>query len=379
LENKGFAPVLRILKNVGQVTQQVFDRRPVYYLIHVTGRCNAKCGHCFYWQEIQSSSDGVELRLDEFEKLSQHMGPLLLVNLCGGEPYLRDDLPEIAHIFCSVNDCRMITIPSNGSQTDRIVEYAARMCSENPNTVFRFAFSLDGPRAMHDAIRGVPGLFDRTCQTIREVARLHDQFSNFAVLTSTVFSSQTQDHILDFLDWIEHELPGDQTNVTFIRGNPMDLETLQVKPKIYDQVIARLKSRPGTREVNRQPDALVSRSMFLNTLDTVVEANKNPDKRCFECFAGRKHVIIDRRGDIQPCEILENGQNMGNVRDFDYDIQALLASPRAQEVVRWIGEKHCACTWECAIQASKLFDRKQWLSLATRTWAVRFADEPAYA
>ncbi len=371
--------MLNVLKNAGQAAGQVLGHRPVYYLLHVTGRCNAKCGHCFYWQEIQASGDGVELQLDEFENLSRHMGPLMLVNLCGGEPYLRKDLPEIAHVFAEGNDCRMITIPSNGSQTDKIVENAAQMCRENPGTVFRFAFSLDGHREMHDRIRGVRGLFDRTCRTIGQVAALHEQFSNFVLIGSTVFSSETQHHILDFLDWIEDNLPVDQTNVTFIRGNPMVLGTLKVDPAIYDRVIARLKGRPGSPEVNRRPNELVSRSLFLNTLDTIVEANKNPEKRCFECYAGRKHLIIDRRGDVQPCEILEDSQNMGNVRDFDYDIQALLASPRAQQVVRWVGEKHCACTWECAIQASKLFDPRQWMSLATRSWAVRFANEPAYA
>jgi radical SAM protein with 4Fe4S-binding SPASM domain len=242
--------------------------------------------------------------------------------------------------------------------------------------VFRFAFSLDGPREQHDAIRGVPGLFDKACRTICEVAKLHERYSNFVLIVSTIFSSQTQHHILDFLSWVEDNLPVDQTNVTFIRGKPLDPITKQVDPKIYDQVIARLQSHPGTRsanrEANQQLDAVVTRSLFLNTLDTIVKANRTPETRCFECYAGRKQLIIDRRGEVQPCEILENGKSMGNIRDFAYDIQALLASPRAQEVVHWIGEKHCACTWECAIQASKVFNPIQWPALALRSMKLRF-------
>lgn len=351
----------------------VLNNRPVYYLIHVTGRCNAKCAHCFYWRETESGGSGEDIRFEEFEKISRHLGRSLIVNLCGGEPYLREDLCDIAHLFISNNDCRLITIPSNGLMTDRIAACAVCLCKENPETFFRFSFSLDGPSETHDTIRGVPGLFNKARQTICQVAELHNRFSNFALIVTTIFSSQTQNHILEFLDWIEENLPVDQSNVTFIRGEPRREETSVVNPMVYDKVVARLLRRPLMSKINRQTDALLSYSIFFNTLRTVLCAYQNPENRVFRCYAGHKFLVINRRAEVYPCEMLDDSWTMGNLRDFNYDINALLASARAKVVVKWIKERHCACTWECAIQASKVFDPVQWPALGMRALAIKFS------
>jgi len=348
----------------------IFDKRPAYYLIHVTSKCNAECSHCFYWENIRDGRNEKDTGLEEFEKISRHMGEVLVVNLCGAEAYLRSDLCEIAHFFAANNHCRLITIPSNGYLTERIVSYAARLCRENPETFFRFAFSIDGPKEAHDTIRGVPGLFDRVCETVRQIASLRKQFSNFVLITSTVFSSETQDHILDFLDWIKEHLPVEQTNVTFIRGDPLKLETLRVNPEIYQRLIEKIKRDAALQVEDRKISAILPYSMFLNTLDTIVKANQNPNQRVFKCFGGQKFLVIGRKGNVYPCELLDERFMMGNLKEFDYDIQRLIRSPQAQAVVQWVSEKHCACTWECAIQASKIFDPLQWPALALRTLKV---------
>ena len=299
----------------------IVDKRPAYYLIHVTSKCNAACSHCFYWENIRDGKKEKDMGLEEFEKISKHMGKVLLINLCGAEAYLRPDLCEIAHLFATANHSRLMTIPSNGYLTERIVQYAERLCRENPDTFFRFAFSIDGPKDQHDAIRGVPGLFDRVCETVNQMGSLRKQFSNFVLMTSTVFSSETQGHILDFLDWIKDHLPVEQTNVTFIRGNPLKPETLHVNPEIYQRLIEKIKQDAGLQSQDRTVSAVLPYSMFLNTLDTVVEAQGNPDRRVFQCFGGQKFLVIGRQGNVYPCELLDERFRMGNLKDFDYDIQ----------------------------------------------------------
>ena len=39
----------------------------------------------------------------QIEKFSKSLGKMLLLNLCGGEPWLRKDLPDIARIFVKNN------------------------------------------------------------------------------------------------------------------------------------------------------------------------------------------------------------------------------------------------------------------------------------
>ncbi len=360
------------MNNILQSLPLMLGSKPVYYLIHVTGRCNASCSHCFYWREINNDDGKGEIKLEEFEKISKEIGRLLIINLCGAEPYMRDDLCDIARIFVKNNDCRLLTIPSNGLMTDRIVNYARRLCKENPKTFFRFSFSLDGPKEIHDSIRGIPNMFDKVCRTIHEVAALHEHFSNFALIVGTIFSRRTQSHILNFLDWIEENLPVDQSNVMFVRGDPRSRRMLDVNLDIYKKVARRVMRKSANSKADRQIDALLSYSMFLNTLNTVVRAKSNLSKRAFRCFAGQKHLVIGKNADIYPCELLEKSWSMGNLRDFDYNINNLLKSPQAKKVVRWILEKHCACSWECAIQASKAFDPFQWPALIARASTLKF-------
>ena len=358
------------LPSLARSLPMLLDRRSVYYLVHVTGRCNARCDHCFYWRETDTADKSQEIRLDEFEQIARQLGPALVINFCGGEPYLREDLCEIVRSFVSSTSCLLVTIPSNGLMTDRIVSFARRICTENPGAFFRFSFSLDGPERDHDAIRGVPGSFVRVCETIHRVSELHGEFNNFALLTSTIFSAQTQDHILDFLDWIHNNLPVDQSNLTFVRGSPREAETLKVDPLIYRQAAEWMRQHRSAGATRRAPESLLSRSIFLETLETVEKAHAKQGTRVFRCPAGQKMLLIDRGAEVLPCELLGESRSMGNLRNFNYDINALLASPQARGVARWIRQKHCSCTWECAIQASKAFDPTQWPALGMRTLSL---------
>ena len=208
----------------------IFNKKPVYYLIHVTGKCNAACSHCFYWEEIRDGKTEADLSLEHYQKISASMGKVLVINLCGAEAFLRNDICDIARTFCLTNECKLMTIPSNGFLTDKIVVDIERLCRENPKTFFRFAFSLDGHQELHDHIRQVPGLFDKACETIRQVSKLKKKHSNFVLISSTVFSKETQHMILDFLDWLKENLPVEQTNVTLYVGT-----RLKVKPWMWIQ------------------------------------------------------------------------------------------------------------------------------------------------
>ena len=57
--------------------------------IIVTYRCNAKCNMCDVWHYPTKPSE--EISLDVIKKLLE----MFFVNVTGGEPFIRQDLPEI--------------------------------------------------------------------------------------------------------------------------------------------------------------------------------------------------------------------------------------------------------------------------------------------
>jgi molybdenum cofactor biosynthesis enzyme MoaA len=72
-------------------------------ILFVTSRCNAKCGTCFYWQELNQAGD---LTFEELETLSRTMPPFNQLWLSGGEPMMRKRLDEIIGMFYERNGVR---------------------------------------------------------------------------------------------------------------------------------------------------------------------------------------------------------------------------------------------------------------------------------
>ena len=74
----------------------ISHKQPVSLIQFVTERCNARCPHCFVDLKTQEN----ELSLEQIEKISKTTGSALRnIALTGGEPFIRDDLFEIANIW----------------------------------------------------------------------------------------------------------------------------------------------------------------------------------------------------------------------------------------------------------------------------------------
>jgi len=73
-------------------------RQPIYVIYEVTDRCNLKCKMCSIWRRANRAE---ELNLDQIEVLASRLRDIgvVVVSLSGGEPFMREDLPEIARIF----------------------------------------------------------------------------------------------------------------------------------------------------------------------------------------------------------------------------------------------------------------------------------------
>ena len=126
------------LKKYARYGKFFFSKAPFYTIFYITARCNARCAHCFYFEEIENAHNRDELSLDEIEQIARNWGDMLILTLAGGEPYLRSDLPEIVRVFKEHTGLEIAAIPSNGILTDRTVATVERLLEENPDLFFRF-------------------------------------------------------------------------------------------------------------------------------------------------------------------------------------------------------------------------------------------------
>ncbi|MFM8534998.1 MAG: hypothetical protein ACKOEC_15655, partial [Acidimicrobiia bacterium] len=78
------------------------------------------------------------------------------VSFGGGEPFLRKDLAQLAGSFAS-RGLKHLAIPTNGLVEERMQPFVEDVLSRHPELFLSIAVSFDGPPAIHDAIRQVPG------------------------------------------------------------------------------------------------------------------------------------------------------------------------------------------------------------------------------
>ena len=78
--------------------------------------------------------------------------------------------------------------------------------------------------------------------------------------------------------------------------------------------------------------------------------------------SGKKIILMDDIGQVFACEHLLD-RVMGNVRDFDYNLERLLSSDLAKRYRQDIVDKKCNCRWDCAMNNSSISDIKNYPDL----------------
>lgn len=126
--------------------------------IAVTYRCNSRCRMCNIWQKCDHSG---EILPEAYEKLPQN---LLHINITGGEPFLREDLVEIAAAIIRRCPNADIIISTNGFAVDLIKEKVRRILELSAR--ISVAISMDGIGEKHNSIRGVANGYNRSLAAI---------------------------------------------------------------------------------------------------------------------------------------------------------------------------------------------------------------------
>ena len=141
-------------------------RKGCCMLLELTNRCNLHCPVCFASAGEQTPFD---LSLEEIEKqydfLMAHGGPFN-IQLSGGEPTMRDDLPEIIRLGRS-KGFTFFQLNTNGIQLAENPSYAKELKEAGLNTVF---LQFDGlSDKTYEILRGRP-LLDEKLMAIHHCA-----------------------------------------------------------------------------------------------------------------------------------------------------------------------------------------------------------------
>jgi MoaA/NifB/PqqE/SkfB family radical SAM enzyme len=357
----------------------------VHLTFFVTRRCNARCPHCFYARERDAEGGPPELDLDEIRRVARSMRPLLWVLFSGGEPFLRPDLPAIAEVFHDENRAGFLTVPTNGLAPEAIAEATEEMLRRCPDSVVVVKLSLDGLGADHDAIRRIPGGFEKVLGTHERLAALARRHPRLELGVNTMFCPENQHRLDGLVDLVAGLDQVRAHTLTMIRGAPGEGVPAGVDLAQYGRVAARVEESWRGRFHRFAGSRLKAAQDRVQR--RLVEATLRERRRLVPCFAGRLGVVLSERGELSACETRRQ-EPLGNVRDAGYDVAAILRSARARRVLDDVAAGGCHCAHECNLLVNVLFDpmsyprlAREWVRLGpgTSRSTNRVAAPPAFA
>ena len=168
-------------------------------LLEVTKRCNIRCRFCFANGGTPDDDPSTEELKAAIRDIVLKCGHPLL-QLSGGEPTLRDDLPELIR-YGKEAGCSYVQLNTNGIRLAREPEYARRLAEAGLDIVF---LQFDGTRnAIYETLRGAP-LLETKLQAIRVCSELRVGIT----LVPTVVCGVNDDNLGDLIAFARTMVPG---------------------------------------------------------------------------------------------------------------------------------------------------------------------------
>jgi hypothetical protein len=153
---------------------------------------------------------------------------------------------------------------------------------------------------------------------------------------------------------------------SYVRGTPKEADAKDLPTDVYVEMKRKVDNEaPRTRHFFQSPTAVIRELVKIEVEREIYNRAYHHD-----CLAGKKFVEIYQDGRVAPCEILEtlippSEAIMGKIQDFDYDINKLLASERAQKVINYIKNSKCHCTFECPKNMDVMYNKQFYPSIAS--------------
>ncbi|MEO8376799.1 MAG: radical SAM protein [Candidatus Sumerlaeota bacterium] len=313
-------------------------------ILYVTMRCNAKCDHCFCWEDLNIGIP--ELSLERLEKLAESVPAFRQLLLTGGEPTLRKDLTGVVRAFASRKKVETVLINTNGLKPALIAQIATEIKTEFPDLGLDFQISLDGLQEAHDRIRGVPGNFQKAIETLKTIRELGQKFPNLSAHALTVIMESNYKELVLLNDYLREQVGPELVHgfelVRDIKetawGIPPEVAEKGVGPKkmnlppreSFDQIAEDLKT------IQRRAHYRASAFHIHNLAQLKMVETAQEQYKCVT--AGQSVGVVYTNGDVAHCEFT---LPFANLSEFDDDFEALWHGDKANARRAQISKCYC--------------------------------------
>lgn len=303
-----------LLKNIAlsNISELKMPYRMTYML---TYRCQFSCAMCGIWRKDPDE----EMSLREIENFFKKSGGLSWINLSGGEIFLRPDLPGILRtIDKHCKNLYLLNFPTNGWLTETIESTVKEALDACAFPKLMITVSLDGPPALHDSIRNMPGSWEKAVETYRRLRLLKSR--RFDVYFGMTLQDANAEAFEESVEAVRKKIGNTSSNDFHVNvahtsehyyGNAkMDVLT---KKEDVIRAVSRIKELRG-RGIN--PVRFIERRYQSMSLD-YLRSGKTP----LPCEALGASFFMDPSGTVYPCSGFD--RPVGNIRDFGCSLKKL--------------------------------------------------------
>ena len=272
---------------------------PKHAIIAVTYKCNGRCVMCNIWKKEHTE----EVAIDVFGCLPPS---LKTINITGGEPFLRKDLPSIVSLILRrCNNPRMV-ISTNGLSPSIIEAQLNEIKRFAPNVGIRI--SVDGLGEMHDRIRGVKGAFDRTMESVEVCKKMNvkDLGLAFTIIPENL------DHLRSVYDLTRKN--NLQFAVSIAQNSDIYFSIDTLKPQVDSKVLADHLEYIAQNQLK----ALDIKNWFRAYFTRGIYYYNIGQSPLIACSAADDFFFFDPQGNVFICPILD--VRLGNLKKSEFNV-----------------------------------------------------------
>jgi len=305
----------------------------------ISNFCPGQCLNCNIYKLEPKINE--ELGLDIYEKIFQSkiIQDTFYFSLTGGEAQLSPKFIPILKLFSDYKkkDTYQIQTNISGWHTKKHVEVAKNAIEYIGKDNFRIDISVDGDKEYYEKIRLTKNGWEKVEETTKLLKEL-----GFEITYVMIVHKQNYKGIREFIELCKNRGVKWYINFSVERG------TFNNKGKVE------YFNENEIEYIENELDEIG----FLSTKHYVnwewAKAIYRDDMPYVDCYMGKRSIVIDPYGNVYPCaggqeDNLKNILHMGNINKYNGNLDNLLYSEQALNVIRNIEQKQCQpCKLLCA-------------------------------
>lgn len=272
----------------------MIKKLPTNAILAVTLNCNSRCKMCDIWKNRITN----ELMPKEYKKLPRTLKD---INITGGEPFLRMDLPEIIEALKEIAPFSRLVISTNGFLPKLMKKQVPQILKIDKNIAIRL--SLDGWKKTHDRIRGIPNGFNLVLESLKicKQAGVKDLGIGFTIM---------KDNLKDLIEIYEFTKNEEiELSLSLVTSSPIyfGMGKDSLRPDNHNEVVKQLN-----RVIIKRFKSIKPKEWFRGWFEQQLLKFYLDNKRPYICDAGSSFFYLDSIGNIYTCNI--KGWLLGNIR-----------------------------------------------------------------